>query len=311
MSKKIGVIGFGSQAKRIIKILEKSGKKISYIYKNNIKKNYNKKLTNKFGDLKKCNIIFICSPNNTHFHYIKKLYKSRYLFCEKPPVDKISDLKSLNKLNNSKIYYNFNYRFSKINKSISKTKNLNFGKLIYGNIIFGHGLATKKSYKNTWRSSENKQGVYDIVGIHLIDLIINNFKIIDIKKKLVNLLKNNSPDNSFFTARLEDSAQIDCFTSYTSPYVQKFNFIYENGILEISNQSITFKGPRNTFDKKGFFISPKTLSKERLNNTKDYEKSLKQSVNYFIKISGNNRLFDLNKNRLSLISNMLLLKGRI
>ena len=39
MSKKIGVIGFGSQAKRIIKILEKSGKKISYIYKKNIKKN--------------------------------------------------------------------------------------------------------------------------------------------------------------------------------------------------------------------------------------------------------------------------------
>ena len=89
-----------------------------------------------------------------------------------------------------------------------------------------------------------------------------------------------------------------------------FHFDYENGILEISNQSITFKGPRNTFDKKGFFISPKTLSKERLNNTKDYEKSLKQSVNYFIKISGNNRLFDLNKNRLSLISNMLLLKGK-
>ena len=92
--------------------------------------------------------------------------------------------------------------------------------------------------------------------------------------------------------------------------MQKFNFIYENGILEIGNQSITFKGPRNTFDNKGFFISPKTLSKERLNNTKDYENSLKQSVNYFIKISGNNRSFDLNKNKLSLISNMLLLKGK-
>ena len=310
MSKRIGIIGFGSQAKRIIKILEKSGKNISYIYKKNIKKNYNQRLTNKFNDLEKCNIIFICSPNNTHFYYIKKLYKTRYLFCEKPPVDKISDLKLLNKLNNSKIYYNFNYRFSKINESIARAKKLNFGKLLYGNIIFGHGLATKKNYRNTWRSNKNQQGVYDVIGIHLIDLIINNFKIIDIKKKLVNFLKNNSPDNSFFTVRLKDFAQIDCFISYTSPYIQKFNFIYENGILEIANQSIVFKGPRNTFDRKGFFISPKNIVKERLNNRKDYENSLKQSVNYFIKISGNNRLFDLNKNRLSLISNMLLLKGK-
>ena len=263
MSKKIGIIGFGSQAKRIIKILEKSKKKINFIYKKNFnKKEINKKFTNSINDLKKCKIIFICSPNNTHFKYIKQFYKKRYIFCEKPPVDKISDLKLLNKFDQSKIFYNFNYRFSKINEAIIKTKELKFGKLLYGNIIFGHGLATKKNYNNSWRAKNNKQGVYDIVGVHLIDLINNNFKISNISKKLSYLYKGFSADNSFFSIKLDYFAQIDCFTSYTSPYEQKFNFIFENGLLEIANNSIVHKGPRDTFDKKGFFISPKILAKK-------------------------------------------------
>jgi predicted dehydrogenase len=309
MSKKIGIIGFGSQAKRIIKILEKSKKKIHFIYKKNFnKKEINKKFTNSINDLKKCKIIFICSPNNTHFKYIKQFYKKRYIFCEKPPVDKISDLKLLNKFDQSKIFYNFNYRFSKINEAIIKTKELKFGKLLYGNIIFGHGLATKKNYNNSWRAKNNKQGVYDIVGVHLIDLINNNFKISNISKKLSYLYKGFSADNSFFSIKLDYFAQIDCFTSYTSPYEQKFNFIFENGLLEIANNSIVHKGPRDTFDKKGFFISPKILAKKKLNNNEDFELSLKKSVNYFMKISGNNRIFNLKKNKISLKSNMLLLK---
>ena len=309
MSKKIGIIGFGSQAKRIIMILEKSKKKIHFIYKKNFnKKEINKKFTNSINDLKKCKIIFICSPNNTHFKYIKQFYKKRYIFCEKPPVDKISDLKLLNKFDQSKIFYNFNYRFSKINEAIIKTKELKFGKLLYGNIIFGHGLATKKNYNNSWRAKNNKQGVYDIVGVHLIDLINNNFKISNISKKLSYLYKGFSADNSFFSIKLDYFAQIDCFTSYTSPYEQKFNFIFENGLLEIANNSIVHKGPRDTFDKKGFFISPKILAKKKLNNNEDFELSLKKSVNYFMKISGNNRIFNLKKNKISLKSNMLLLK---
>ena len=310
MSKKIGIIGFGSQAKRIIRILEKSGKKINYIYKKNINTNNNHILTNNFNHIKECNTVFICSPNNTHFKYIKELHINRYLFCEKPPVEKINDLKLLSKLKKSKIYFNFNYRFSKINETFVKAKKLNFGRLLYGNIIFGHGLATKKNYQNTWRSNNNKQGVYEVIGIHLIDLINNNFKVLNIKKNLVNFLENNSPDNAFFTIKLKDFGQIDCFTSYTSPYEQKFSFIYENGIIEIANKSITFKGPRNTFNKKGFFITPKILIKKRLNNTKDYEDSLRKSVNYFMKISGKNQVFDLSMNELSLVSNMLLIKGK-
>ena len=33
------------------------------------------------------NVFFIISPNETHYHYIKSLYKKGYIFCEKPPVN--------------------------------------------------------------------------------------------------------------------------------------------------------------------------------------------------------------------------------
>ena len=308
MSRKVGIIGFGSQAKRIFKILKAFKIKISYIYKKKIDKKSFNNLTDNFNKIKECNAIFICSPNSTHFKYIEKLYKGRYIFCEKPPVDSFRDLNSLKKINISKTYFNFNYRFSRINEAINKTKKYRFGKLIYGNIIFGHGLATKKKYKNTWRSNNNAQGVYEVVGIHLIDLIINNFKILKVKKELVNLLKSNSPDNAYFSIKLREFGQIDCLTSYSSPYIQKFIFIYENGILEISDNLIIFKGPRNTFDKKGFFVTPKTLLKEKFNNVKDYEDSLKKSIKYFMKISKSGKKFDLSKNKLSLTSNEILLK---
>ena len=68
---KIGIIGNGNHSKRIQKILKKKG--LSFlIYKPKKPKYFEKK---DFEDIKKCKIIFILSPNKTHFNYIKSLYK--------------------------------------------------------------------------------------------------------------------------------------------------------------------------------------------------------------------------------------------
>ena len=70
---KIAIIGNGKHSKRIQKILTK--KRLQFIiYKPNNRKYYDKK---KFEELKKCNVIFIISPNNTHYHYINKLKEKR------------------------------------------------------------------------------------------------------------------------------------------------------------------------------------------------------------------------------------------
>ena len=77
---KIGLIGNGFHAKRIQKILKK--KKIKFfLYKPSRPNYYN---VNDFEIIKKCDVIFILTPNKTHLDYIKKLYPKRYIFCEKP-----------------------------------------------------------------------------------------------------------------------------------------------------------------------------------------------------------------------------------
>lgn len=306
----IGIIGFGSQGKRIFNILKKFKFKNIVIFKVN-KFLKNKKIySNNFNEIKRCDIVFVCSPNNTHLKYIKSLEKKIYIFCEKPPVNNLKDLNIIKKMKLNNVYFNYNYRFSDINSSLKAVKKYNFGKLLYGNIVMAHGLATKKNYKNSWRSRD-KNGVYDILGIHIIDLILNNYKISLIEKKLDYFKTNLSPDNAYFSIKLKNFGQIDCYVSYSSPYKQKFEFIFENGVLEIDNKSICFKGPRNTFNNKGFFITPKTLFRKKFNQYNDYNLSLEKSINYFFKYFKNKKFFKKEDTNLSLKSNELMLKNLI
>ena len=116
---RIGIIGQGSQYNRISKILTIKG--IKFItYKPPRNKNYYDK--EKFEELKKCNVIFILSPNDTHLKYIKLLKDNRFIFCEKPPVNKLNDLKKLKKIKSNKIYFNYNFRFSKISEILDNIK---------------------------------------------------------------------------------------------------------------------------------------------------------------------------------------------
>jgi hypothetical protein len=128
---KVCIIGNGFHSKRIQKILN-FYKVNYYIHKPISKKNYQKE---DLKQLKKYNVFFIISPNHTHYHYVKSLYKEGYIFCEKPPTNNHSELKKLKKINSKKIYYNFNYRFSKISQILKDKKKYNLGRLIYANII--------------------------------------------------------------------------------------------------------------------------------------------------------------------------------
>lgn len=217
-------------------------------------------------------------------------------------------MNKVKKINLSKVYFNYNYRFSEIYSSLKNTKKYNFGKLLYGNIVMTHGLASKKKFNTTWRAKEGG-GVYDILGIHLIDIINNNFQIAKISKKLDKLISSFSADNAYFTIKLKQFGQVDCYVSYSGPFKQKFEFIFENGLLEITNNKIVFRGPRDTFDKVGFFISPPILFKKKFNQKEDYKLSLEKSVNYFFNHIKRKLLFKKKENKMSLKSNELMLSN--
>ena len=109
---RVGIIGNGFHSKRIQNILRK--KKISFfLYKPNRPKYYD---FEEFEKLKKCNVIFIISPNKTHLDYIKKLYNKRYIFCEKPQFPQKKKLSNLKKLNQIKFILTSTLDFSKFQK---------------------------------------------------------------------------------------------------------------------------------------------------------------------------------------------------
>ena len=299
----ICIIGNGIHSKRIQNILSK--KKIKFlIYKPKNKINYAKKNLN---ELKKFNTFFITSPDNTHYHYINKLYRFGYIFCEKPPCTNIKQLVLLKKIKSRKIFYNFNYRFSKFYKILKNRNKYNLGKLLYGTIINGHALGLKKNYKKNWRSKQkiSKKGILEVVSIHYLDIINCIFKIKNIEYlKLNNYSKyGNSYDNAHTTLTTRENSVISIFNSWTSELIQKIIFVFKNGSIEQNDNFIIIKGPALNLDKNNFTKPPKIIEKINLNSKNLNDNSLLKSVEYFLGISSKRKNFKKEEIATSLKSN--------
>ena len=304
---KIGLIGNGIHSKRIQTILKKRKLKF-FIYKPK-KPNYIDE--NNFERLRKCNVIFIISPNNTHFEYIKKLHRNRYIFCEKPPVNTKKELLMLKKIKSNKIFFNYNFRFMKISEIIMNKNKYKLGNLLYANLTLSHGLAKKKEYKNNWRSNQKKcpKGVFELVSIHYVDMINYLFKVKKIKKpKLLNFSKiGNSYDTSHVEIELEKKGLVNIFTSYNSSYAKNLFFLFENGIIEQRDNNIKIRGPSINLNKKGFFKPPKIIKKIIINEDRDYLDSLKNSISFFLDHVKKKLDFDKKNLNCSIKSNFLIL----
>ena len=308
---KIGIIGNGKHTQRIKKILKK--KKLNfYIYKPTKPNYFNKK---NFENLKRCNVIFIISPNNTHFNYIKKLWKGRYIFCEKPPVVNKSQLQKLNKINKSKIFFNFNFRFSKLSDVLNKINKYKLGRLVYANINITHGYALTKEYQNNWRSdkSKNSLGIFEMVLIHYLDLM-NYYFNID-KKVNISLQKLSKFGSSFDTCKVflksKNFANIDFFASYATSFYRNIILIFDNGYIEQDEKGIKVFGPAIKKNKQNMFIKPNLKEKIKIDYLKDYQMSLEKSLNYFLNNAKKNINFKNVLFKKSLESNFLMINSKL
>ena len=281
---KIGIIGDGNHSKRIQKILEK--KKLKFIIYKPARPNYSDKKS--YIKLLNCDAIFIISPNDTHFKYIKEFSKSNiYIFCEKPPLSKKSDLIKLRKINHKKIYYNFNFRFSKLSQILSSVQKYNLGKFLYSSIIVGQSLAFTKEFKINWRSNKKKipTGIYEIVGVHWIDLINYFFGIKKLVKKNLSFKKIRSCiDNTYINIQTKENKIINIYCSYTSPLIVKKKFIFQNGYINQTDNLIEIRGPANYVGKNNMFIKSPLIKKISISDRKDYEFGLTKSVDYFLNV---------------------------
>ena len=317
MTNKIGIIGFGNHASRIISILKKFKNIEIYKIFHPTKIVLQNIGTNKFDDLYDCDCILILSPDDTHFEYISKLSKNYngYIFCEKPVVTKLDELKKLENINEDKkkkIFFNFNFRFSKLSEIIKNEINKKkIGEISYINILSTHGLAFKKEYLDSWRSDKqkNQHNILDSLAIHYFDLILfhmGNVKNLNYYPRLVS--KNGS---SYDTCRLvleTENASVIIYCSYANPKINEIVIIGTDGYITIRNNKKEMFCPRDTFDPKGFFIKPPMIENEDFDFEDEYIDSLKKSLEYFIDTVKNKKSIDLKNYEKSIMTTKLLIE---
>ncbi len=301
---KVSIIGYKNHASRLETILKRTGI-IPFMW------NHHK---DTFTALRDSDAILISSPNDTHVKYVKKILDlniDSYIFCEKPPAVNDKELDYLEGLSNNikgKIFFNFNRRFSYIPKLISEKE---LGKPIHFNFISSHGLAFKS--ENNWRfkSTDKMMGVYGTVVIHYIDLCIwllgdcKNFNI-----NTATYTKSNLADSITIDMKFNNGCTVNIFASYVTPFINRSNMIFENGIIEQEGGTINLYENWDTYDKNGFFTKPDKQTLLEYESSRDYyNDSINNSLNNFLKIVEIGGRFPLDSFSKSVYSNRILLRG--
>ena len=79
-------------------------------------------------------------------------------------------------------------------------------------------------------------------------------------------------------------------------------------LLVLNEKNLSIFYPRNTFNKMGHFIKPKRKIIKKFNNSW-FEKSLQNSINYFIKISHHDKKFKIKDFNRFLKVNKIIIKN--
>ena len=293
---KVGFIGFGIHAIRLKKCLSEILDAHKIVFYHPTK--HDTQITNDFNDICGCDVVFITSPNQTHYDYIKQLLQksNSKIFCEKPPcvtAFELDELRRLSPESKGRIFINFNYRYSNLCHLIkSSIADGSIGSVINIKGVLSHGLAFKEGYPHTWRGKypNNKSVVLDTSLIHLIDLC--NYVLdgpLEIKISSSSTYSHGL-DSFFLGLEAQNKANISLFGSYAAPYCFSLQVLGTNGLIEASDTSLVLKAPRDTFNEEGFFITPPECINNKYSFELDYENSLRSAVSYFISqaISGEN-----------------------
>jgi len=288
-----GFIGFSNHAERIRKIVELSQRvRTDVVYHPNKKLNHNK-YSNEIESLKNCDVVFILSPNQTHFDYLEYFSNeyNGYIFCEKPPVSSLEELEKLSllSLNPSRVFFNFQLRFSSLRDLLEKSLiDGSLGEPLNCFISSTQGLAYKKNYSKSWRADirQHPNGIAETKAIHYIDLLSLLFENpIDYSYKPTNRTNIGTAfDTCHFSLTFKNGLIANLIMSYAAPLTFEFNFLGTNGVLEYRYNSLSLRTPRDTFDDRGYFTEPPEkirLSPKGL-ETDFTQESLEKSLKYFL-----------------------------
>ena len=203
--RKVGLIGYGSIGKRHYKNLKEIFSSI-IIYD---PKYHDKKKLDKI--YKFCDDIFICSPLNSHEHYLKKsMQLKKNIFIEKPLLlntnkfyKTITNYYKINKV----IYVGFNLRFRKIVQFIkNEIDRNNLGKIYWAKFLMSSYLPNWRNNYNIHKSYTNSKinGGVLLDSIHELDLaefFFGNSKLKSYYLDNLNILKIKSDEYANLTLK--------------------------------------------------------------------------------------------------------------
>lgn len=278
-------IGHGMHAERIKKILT------------NLQVHYRLVEFDRNIDLKEqeyisdVDAVFITSPNDTHATYLRDLSNGYdgYIYCEKPPLNQESDLPIFDKIDQEKVFFGFNYRYSPLHQILAKlAETFSLGPLVNSRIHCSYPFAVKDEYRTSWKSDTTRSplGVVENLGVHFIDLSVSLLGDVQtVSSSLQTLMKGQDAVDTatiMLTHRTGNTSTI--FVSYATAYFSDMYFCFEKGDVHHDGVKIDVYSPRETFNSVGLSERPPLAFSKQLSATRLYEDSLRECVSNFINV---------------------------
>jgi predicted dehydrogenase len=317
MEIKLGLIGYGKQAVKLLSILQnKQDVTVRTIFHPD-KTIDDSRFTSNFKDILDSDAVIIASPNHTHFNYIEQLLKefSGYIFCEKPPVtsgDELTKLERKSSDEKARIFFNFNLRFGRLNEIMQNYVNSeSMGKILNLHIVHTHGFAFKEKYVSSWRANgeKNLHNILDAISIHYVDLLNLHFGQIKYSHYFPRLFsgKGTSFDTAHLFLKYDNGITVSITNSYAAPSITELSMIGTNGFLTIRNNEVILLSPRDTFNSKGDFICPPALKQNEFNFADEINRSQEKSLEYFLTCVSQNNPIPMNQFKSSIETNRFLI----
>lgn len=248
--------------------------------------------------------VFIASPSETHYFYLKKirdLYQNirdvPYIYCEKPIVTSQLELDWLS--SNILFYKNrlmcgYNLRFLEFSTETQKLLiNNKFGKPVFANFQVTHGIAFKNSMRNNWRfTSDNAfSNIVGNLGTHYVNLSMHFFgKIIKSNLNIGQFSNQKRADTAVISIQHGSGVISTIILSYASVFSKRLEVFFTDGSINSDGKELFSKHPRDTFNADGEFKSPEAQLIKALPVNRD--DSLEKSLKYFLKVASINSSFN-------------------
>tara|TARA_B100000242_G_C43023866_1_gene476661 strand:+ start:701 stop:1645 length:945 start_codon:yes stop_codon:yes gene_type:complete len=271
---RVGVIGYKRHAEKHINLIRNN-----YPQANLIIYHPNKKLeqiTNIFEDILVSDFIIISSPTDTHIFYIKQLALKNFrgsIYLEKPGFNSIQESYELEKIQakfSLRITIGYHFPFeTKIKKLKEIIDEKNTGELISIDITMSKGIAYRDWFINDWRKKDNLSichtGLSHTLSIFHF-LTSQNIIKKNIGTKIIFNKETEAYDTAFAFSKINKPIFKALF-SWGSPLIDcKINILSTNKLINLENNNITVRSPRDTFDENNHFLPPEITYSEDFSN---------------------------------------------